>query len=835
MKPRQPSKQQGQILWWLLLFSSLLAALSLPALSNNSSSLQRATQTQATLARAKEALIARAVADDNRPGSLPCPDRMTDNSALNNHPNDGRADLFTLTQCPSYLGWLPWATLDLPDPQDASGNRLWYALGPALRDDDSAQPINSETASGLWLDGNPEIAALLIAPGAPLAGQTRPSTQPTDFLESSNDQGEQRHYLTCPSGTDCNDRILAITRSELMAAVEKRIAGELRLCLNSHAASPANPGQRLPWPSPLAASNNQGQSGSLFGRIPASQPDSSLSTQLDELSQGLQARLDALNAANTPAQQLNELTALAEQLSASRNYFDNLFLVSNQLKQQADSASSQLQTLENTALSAAGDTRISRSEGTLIRSRADSASPALLNLQTTLTQYGLDSFPWQLQQLSERLASTPESTLTDIAALLAAASSPRNDFQLALDSARQNSNAAQTVFADPMQAANRPLAVQNLRQSLGDLSASITASRVNVPASDIVAHIRALREPIANSGPANAALTDAQSQLKQLSSGLPAIRQQRDASLSAINAAQATPEQTPQAIDSLQLLADALLANEAADNNLTRSSLNAAIPPYQTARDRFVAIDTATPRPVQRDIVPYAEDLANFAVNPVLLAKMIADHSASLAPPAKAQTLPTGSDPAQASPLDSSAYRLAEKSLLSIVDRNQTRDLLLAYQASPSSSRLNKANSALATTRQLSQQTLSAAAQIRPLLSASQGSALPMLWYSENCNFLRPGGLSWWQANQWQTRSFYQISSPWPGSPAKLQVNGQGGLRLVVILAGARLSGQTSSNDISQFFEADNADPSRNGDARQPLPGFVALPLSARFNDRLAW
>ena len=101
----------------------------------------------ATLARAKEALIARAVTDANRPGSLPCPDLITNSGGLSNVPGDGKADMFTLTQCPSYVGWLPWVTLDLPELTDDTGTRLWYALSPELRDDDSAQPINSDTGA----------------------------------------------------------------------------------------------------------------------------------------------------------------------------------------------------------------------------------------------------------------------------------------------------------------------------------------------------------------------------------------------------------------------------------------------------------------------------------------------------------------------------------------------------------------------------------------------------------------------------------------------------------------------------------------------------------------
>ena len=184
----------------------------------------------ATLARAKEALIARAVTDANRPGSLPCPDLVTNSVGLANVPGDGKADMFTLTQCPSYVGWLPWVTLDLPELTDDSGTRLWYAMSPTLRDDDSAQPINSDTGMPLQLDGAADIAALVVAPRAALGSQVRPTNNMADYLDGANGNGDDRIYVSGPAGAAFNDMAVAITRRELMAAVEKRVANELR-CL----------------------------------------------------------------------------------------------------------------------------------------------------------------------------------------------------------------------------------------------------------------------------------------------------------------------------------------------------------------------------------------------------------------------------------------------------------------------------------------------------------------------------------------------------------------------------------------------------------------------------
>jgi hypothetical protein len=128
-------------------------------------------RTQAALAAAREALIARAVAASERPGSLPCPD--VDNDGDAEAPN-------LLGVCPSNLGRLPWRTLGVPDLRDGSGEHLWYALSPRFRDHALAQPINSDSKGTLTVYSNTttvvvttEAAAVVFAPGGVLSGQNR--------------------------------------------------------------------------------------------------------------------------------------------------------------------------------------------------------------------------------------------------------------------------------------------------------------------------------------------------------------------------------------------------------------------------------------------------------------------------------------------------------------------------------------------------------------------------------------------------------------------------------------------------------------------------------------
>lgn len=183
--------------------------------------------TATALSQAKEALIGRALTDNDRPGSLPCPDLVT-NIPGNNIPGDGKADLLSGNNCPSYIGWLPWATLGLPDLRDGNGERLWYALSSTLRDDNSVQ-INSSTAGNLSVDTTmTQIAAIVFAPGPPLSTQTtRPSNNVTDYLEGANADGDNI-YTFGPISNSFNDHLLTLSRDELFRAVAKRVAAEVR-------------------------------------------------------------------------------------------------------------------------------------------------------------------------------------------------------------------------------------------------------------------------------------------------------------------------------------------------------------------------------------------------------------------------------------------------------------------------------------------------------------------------------------------------------------------------------------------------------------------------------
>ena len=221
-------------------------------------------KTVAALAQAKETLIGRAVFDDNRPGSLPCPD--TDNDGIVN----GVAGNCT----PSYTGRFPWKTLELPDIGDGNGERLWYVLSPSFKDNPSSEPMNS-VSPNLWADpltlgAETNIVAIIFAPGAPLSGQNgRPSNNIADYMEGENADGDAI-YVADPASETFNDSALAITRADLMAAVEKRIASEGRkLLMNFYANSSTIAGSRY-FPDAASLGTNSPVSGLRRGLLPVS-------------------------------------------------------------------------------------------------------------------------------------------------------------------------------------------------------------------------------------------------------------------------------------------------------------------------------------------------------------------------------------------------------------------------------------------------------------------------------------------------------------------------------------------------------------------------------------
>lgn len=193
--------QRGAALMMLVLLVSVGAlAVFVSGLNRATHQLERDRITNEALARAKEALIGRALTDDNRPGSLPCPD--TD--------NDGVAE----SACSSSLmGRFPWKTLKTGDLRDGSGERLWYELSANFRDQVSSEPLNSNTSGTLDSGG---VAAKIYSPGPMISTQDR---SPANVNVVSN-------YIE-----GMNDLVSRINDRDILLGARKRIAGEIQVLL----------------------------------------------------------------------------------------------------------------------------------------------------------------------------------------------------------------------------------------------------------------------------------------------------------------------------------------------------------------------------------------------------------------------------------------------------------------------------------------------------------------------------------------------------------------------------------------------------------------------------
>lgn len=240
--PARRSERGQALLIFLVLAAIAAAAILYGSIRPAAGSIARDTTTTTALAQAKDALLGRAVGDANRPGSLPCPDTN----------NDGSAELFAGSGCPSYIGRLPWRTLGLPDPRDQAGERLWYALFPVFRDNTAGGLLDVDTKGGLtvYLDSTgsvmtTEAVAVIIAPGASVPGQVRNTAgenNPANYLDATagvNNALATGPFISAQVSPVFNDRLLFISTADLMPLVEKRVAREMLALLNEYRAKSA--------------------------------------------------------------------------------------------------------------------------------------------------------------------------------------------------------------------------------------------------------------------------------------------------------------------------------------------------------------------------------------------------------------------------------------------------------------------------------------------------------------------------------------------------------------------------------------------------------------------
>jgi len=237
-----PRQQRGAALLILLTLVILAASYTLlKRLNQAPSDLIRAGNTAAVLGEAKAALIGYALKPQARPGELPCPDSATPGSTSSGDSTPGCTGNATFR--------LPWRTLGLADLRDSSGERLWYAVDPAFTP--AGLAINSNTSAVQTIDGGTTgYAAIIIAPGKSLQGQSRSGGQQTNilrYLEADNANDDT--FFVTAAGGNFNDQVIGITRDELMQVVERRVLKEVSNKLNTYFAA----NNYYPNPTPLGS------------------------------------------------------------------------------------------------------------------------------------------------------------------------------------------------------------------------------------------------------------------------------------------------------------------------------------------------------------------------------------------------------------------------------------------------------------------------------------------------------------------------------------------------------------------------------------------------------
>jgi hypothetical protein len=254
--PRGRRTERGVALLAVVVFVSIvLGVYAVGRLGDAAERERRASRTAEALASARQALIAYAATDDIRasgaadqirPGSLPCPDADGDGRVTVGADIVGGA-------CRVYVGRIPWNRLGIPPPVDDAGEVLWYALSPQFRDVGSLEPdalghlaqgglVHPDAPGVLSITEQPGglthsgVVAIVFAPGPALGSQSRGGAgafEPANYLDGDNGSTATAFVAATASAT-FNDRLLAVTRDDLMAMGERRALAEVSRALAAY-------------------------------------------------------------------------------------------------------------------------------------------------------------------------------------------------------------------------------------------------------------------------------------------------------------------------------------------------------------------------------------------------------------------------------------------------------------------------------------------------------------------------------------------------------------------------------------------------------------------------
>lgn len=851
-----PREQSGVALVALLVLLLLAASYAFYRQGNLGD--QRLSQRETLLRQlnqAKDALITQAAINTTQPGRLLCPDQL----------GDGISPLLTRDDCDGwsvggpdfYTGWLPWKTLDLTQGGDASGSNLNYVLTRWFGGNRTTPPLNSDTTTTLRLDvpaGNAsnDIVAVIIAPRGP--------------LDSRNADGDAYFYNGGSDTPDDNDVVVAVTRQELMTAVEQRVANELRACLEDHSTATGNPQRTYPWPAPLSNTLFKGVEGSLFGMLPETQPGNpelALQETISKLSI-LKNELILPSTVEQAKTQAATLSLLQQTAAYARALFDQLYTVALALNISARNASQAFSTLDATLVNAtANKTIFSALAGTLPGAISD-ALPSLVNLQTALDNAGFDIFLTELQTQNATLgtalgiarATTTVTTLNNVLTsvnefnnrLLNYASTPNPDIEALITSAFN----ASAVAAIDLNTAKKTLAPADITTALNEaqalydsnqiLAAAITSLHdIARSASDIAAAQATLaaNDSTANRQTLASTLGAARSQTSSIGTGTIAMAQARTLALQALDDAITLANRQDSELTALQ--SAATQAASALGSLSVVLNDNVVVESLKTMAASLTAATQQVPTTVT------AGKALRVPVKAVIYWSDTAAAQADTIATAARRGIINGV-PAQADSA-SSAYTAASRLLDSLDGDTGSMTLLDRYIANPSTTTLSDATAALSGTQSALTAVLAAAQRIDGNLTAGMaGAAVPTVWYGGRCTPFAPptGSATWWTSNGWKNLFFYQISDRIRPTTGQLLINGAGNYRHVVISAGRSIWSNASApcdwkaqdrsllpRTTAAYLEGGNAHTSRDGDAKTPVKTFAATALTAKSKSEL--
>jgi hypothetical protein len=194
---------------------------------------------------------------DWNPGKLPCPEALG-NFTVPPSASEGTMQGFC-GGAGAAFGRLPWKSLGIERPQDASGEVLWYVVAPGWKRANNTTPepalgINSNSIGAFTVDGvTPAVAganaavAAIIAPGrrlvtAPIASQTAQGCAAQSQFRTTFPPADSSHYLECQNiagailrtgvvenGTNeaFNDQVILITAADVLDAIEPVVVARI--------------------------------------------------------------------------------------------------------------------------------------------------------------------------------------------------------------------------------------------------------------------------------------------------------------------------------------------------------------------------------------------------------------------------------------------------------------------------------------------------------------------------------------------------------------------------------------------------------------------------------